>query len=182
MSRLLVGVLIGVALVLATCGVFAVRNQFGPPERLAAVEGPHGEWYALYAHYPLGDYDPSWHVYRFADDEDLSSARVHQGFGKGALFETYEEAGDHDEDATLEIFGGRFLIFSKAGLFHSLYDIECGRLVINEQSPFHRASQSDRDKSHVGNPEWPRFYLQWKLEHLHRPIESAIATAPSCAG
>jgi hypothetical protein len=123
--------------VLATCGVLAVRSQFGPPEQLAAVEGPHGEWYALYAEYPVGDYDPSWHVYRFANREAFSSARVRRGFNEGALFETYEEAGDHDEDANLEILKGRFLVFSKAGLFHSLYDIECDRLLINEEDPFH---------------------------------------------
>jgi hypothetical protein len=182
LSRLLIGALIGATAVLATCGVLAVRGQFGPPEQLAEVEGPHGEWYALYGEYPAGDYDPSWHVYRFPNREAFSSARVQRGFDKGALFETYEEAGDHDEDATLEVLDGRFLIFSKAGLFHSLYDIECNRLLINEESPFHAASQASGGITHIGNPEWPRFYLQWKLEHLHRPIESAIAAKARCAG
>jgi hypothetical protein len=176
-----IGALIGATAVLAMCGILFVKDQFDAPERLAQVEGPAGEWYALYAEYPVGDYDPSWHVYRFANHEALAAAQVQRGFDKGALFETYEEGGDHDEDATLEVFDGRFLVLSKAGLFHSLYDIECNRLVINDESPFDAAWQAAGEIPH-DSPSWARFYLQWKLDHLHRPIEAIIAAKARCGG
>jgi hypothetical protein len=179
MPRFLVGALLGALAVLATCALLALKDQVGSPERLVEVQGPHGEWYALYAEYPLGDYDPSWHVYRFATRAALDSAHVERGFNKGALFETYEESGDHDEDAVLEVLDGRFLVFSKAGIFHSLFDIECKRLLVHEEDPYHAATSGGMS---AATPGWPRFYLKSKLEHLQQPIERAIQAKARCAG
>jgi len=101
-------------------------------------------------------------------------------FNHHALFENYEEAGDHDERATLEIRDGRYLVFSRAGLYHALYDILCDRLLVNEQSPFHAAREATGAPSDINSPEWPRFYLQWKLTHLHQPIAQAMDEPRAC--
>ncbi|MEZ4278483.1 MAG: hypothetical protein R3F21_02560 [Myxococcota bacterium] len=181
MAKLLSGVLIGILL----CGLaFASLFFWGvyqPLQLIAKAQGPNGEWFGVFADYPAGDYDPSWHIYRFSSLDELESAKIENVFGKGALLETYEEGGDHDEDATIEVVNDRFLVFSKAGMFHALYDLRCDRVVVEDGSPWNSAWEHFGQDRKLDDPEWPRFYLQWKLDHLHRPIAAAIAANKRCA-
>ena len=181
MPKILLGILIGVA----ACGLSAAAifawSATRAPDLLVTVEGPNGEWFALFAEYPAGDYDPSWHIYRFPSEAAFLSTPVKSGFGNGAIIETYEEGGDHDGDASLEILSDRYLVFSKAGMFHALYDTRCEQSLFSDSSPWNSARSAFGDDRRVDDPEWPRFYLQWKLANLHEPIRMAIATAKPCA-
>lgn len=181
MAKVLAGVVLGILL----CGLAFVALlawDFNRPlQMIAKAEGPNGEWFGVFADYPVGDYDPSWHIYRFKSLSELESAKITNQFGDGALLETYEEGGDHDEDATIEVLDGRFLVFSKAGLFHGLYDLQCARVVVDDSSPWNSAWDRFGQNRELDDPEWPRFYLQWKLENLHLPIAKYIAEKPRCA-
>jgi len=127
----------------------------------------------MYAEYPLGEYDPSWHVYGFDSKAVMDMNTVRRGMGRGALLETYEEGGDHDTDATLEIVKDRYVVFAKAGLYHGLYDIFCQRPIVNVVDPWHEALSTWR--STTTNPAWPRYYLNWKLTHLDKPIRHILS-------
>ena len=149
-----------------------------PPTLVAQAQAADGTVFALYVSHPaFGDYDPKWLVYEFPSLEVMERASISSEWRSGALFETYEEGGDHNSAETLEIVSDRFVVVSRAGILHSLYDRSCRDLLVHEESPWHAANLSDLERE-----KRARAYLEWKLTHLHRRIEALLQNPPKrCA-
>ena len=167
--------------VLAGVGALALGAWYAAtraPTLVAHEQAVDGTVFAMYAHDPaFSDYDPAWFVYEFPSLETMEHATVTSEFDSGALFETYEEGGDHNSDETLEIVAERFVVVSRAGILHSLYDRSCRELLVHEESPWHAADLAGVELAKRARP-----YLEWKLSHLHRPIETLLENPPArCA-
>jgi hypothetical protein len=116
--------------------------------------------------------DRSWYVYESTLDASLTEAQQREHSDEGALFWNYSEAGEHKDNPRLRIEGGRFLVFSRGGLDHSLYDLRARQVLINEVSPLAAA---------VGKPDLNlnletqiSIVEKWVKENLHERIQSHI--------
>ncbi len=117
--------------------------------------------------------DQSWYVYQTRSDEELTDAMREGHNRRGALLWNYSETGDHTSEPEIEIVDERYLVFSRGGLFHALYDLEGRRVLINEESPwgaFLLVSENNADQSGNSLEERQRTFHQWKIEVLHNPI------------
>jgi hypothetical protein len=116
--------------------------------------------------------DRSWYVYESTLDAPLTEAQQREHSDEGALFWNYSEAGEHKDNPRLRIEDGRFLVFSRGGLDHSLYDLRARRVLVNEVSPLAAA---------VGKPDLNlnietqiSIVEKWVKENLHERIQSHI--------
>lgn len=117
--------------------------------------------------------DQAWYAYRTDVDEEPTDEMQAGRSKDGALFWSYSETGDHASDAKIEIFGDMYLVFSRGGLFHSLYDLESRRVLINETTPwaaFVREIGYETGRSGGSRDETRYPFHKWKVETLHKPI------------
>jgi hypothetical protein len=68
--------------------------------------------------------DVGWYVYRADLGKPLTDAQREAHNIDGVLFWNYSEAGEHKSNPRIRLVGERFLVFSRGGLDHSLYDLK----------------------------------------------------------
>lgn len=174
--KVFVGVLAAVLVGLAAFGL-SIYSAFTYKHFMSALPSPDGKsWFALFGD-SAGFGDLSWHVYELPQGVEPDAVDIRSGFGLGALFENYSEAGNHTSDPKLQVIGGRYLVFSRGGLYHSLYDILTHQVLINIESPWNAFLDSDYYRQLPGEPNFSEqapHIERWKRATLHDPIEEAI--------
>ncbi len=81
----------------------------------------------------------------------------------GVLFWNYSEDGDHYDNPNIEIVKERFLVFSRGGLSHSLYDLKTKAVLVNDESPWGSFEESWQFKN---MDAWVRSKLHQKIERI----------------
>ncbi|MCL5038158.1 MAG: hypothetical protein M1269_13770 [Chloroflexi bacterium] len=123
--------------------------------------------------------DRSWYVYKSPVVIDVIQ-KVEMRIGHntdGVLFWNYSETGDHSDNAKLEILKGKYLVFSRGGLYHSLYDIDTGQVLVNEENPFVAwlCSEEDENSPELMRPQNMKTTLDsWVRKNLHAKIEKIL--------
>jgi len=157
--------------------VSVIRDSIEYKFLIQAVESPVSEDWLVLMGDSAGFGDLSWHVYEIPRSTDPEDVRIQRGFGEGALFENYSEAGHHTASPKISIVGGRYLVFDRGGLHHSLYDLERREIIVNEGSPWNAFRDSSYYRALEEKPtleqETPHVDT-WKRSILHDPIERLI--------
>jgi len=156
--------------------------QIGPEHKVFVqkIESPDAKsWYALFAD-SAGFGDPSWHLYEYPHDTDVEGVKLKSGAkDAAALFWNYAEAGDHADNPNIRLVRGRYIVFTRGGLHHSLYDIQQKKTLVNEQSPYHAVVGSEEYTKITPDPTMERtseLVKEWKMKNLHDPILKIIGS------
>ncbi len=125
--------------------------------------------------------DRAWYVYQLPLGAALTK-EMKSGHDKtGVLFWNYSEAGDHYDNSRIEILKDRYLVFSRGGLNHSLYDLQTRQVLVNDESPWHSFIDSEQFNKHGENPPpgmKGRGMDAWVRSNLHLKIERIVNGTP----
>lgn len=159
-------------------GETAIIIDFGPKVFLQKIESPDGKtWFALFVD-SAGFGDPAWYLYRFPVTTDVESIQIERGTSDpGIIFWNYSEGGDHTDNPAIQLVQDRYIVFTRGGLHHSLYDIHENKALVNNTSPYHALIYSDEYEEIVPRPsmeERKRMLAEWKIKNLHDPIRKII--------
>lgn len=123
--------------------------------------------------------DPAWYVYQLPLGEKIS-AQMETGRDKeGTLFWNYSESGVNSDYPTLQIQKGKYLVFSRGRMYHSLYDIETKQVLANDQSP-HASFQDSKEYKMIskkGFANEDNIMKEWIRNTLHAKIEKILRSA-----
>lgn len=116
--------------------------------------------------------DRSWYVYQSNLGASLTDSQREGHNSDGALFWNYSEAGEHKENPHIRLVEERFLVFTRGGLDHSLYDLKSNRVLINATNSWGEVV------AEVGSnlpPDVEKIMIDnWVRENLHAPIQAFI--------
>lgn len=123
--------------------------------------------------------DRAWYVYQLPVGAEVTS-NMKAGRNKdGVLFWNYSEAGDHQENPGLEIHGERYLVFSRGGYYHSVYDISSRRVLVNHESPWHSfigfGETEVEDNEILTKAIMRKEMSRWIEKNLHKRIEEILS-------
>jgi hypothetical protein len=100
---------------------------------------------------------------------------------EGVLFWNYSEAGDHSDDPKIEFLKERYLVFSRGGAYHSLYDIKKRQVLVNDESPWAsyvlEKESKDPSASLLPHAEVIKEMQVWVQKNLHSKIEKILNNA-----
>lgn len=149
------------------------------------LKSPDGtSWFALYHDYGgLGD--PDWHVFKIPineSPEELKISRSYDSYNseddfwkKRMLLWNFSEAGHHTSNPHIKIFNQRYLVFIRGGYYHGLYDIQEGRTLITDTSPWHSLNFSNkRNLEGLNSDQLDTMMDMWVESTLHNPIKEII--------
>jgi hypothetical protein len=173
---------IGTAALLAIflCGCGDIEIKVGPDHKvfIQKLKSPDSKtWFALFAD-SAGFGDPSWHLYRFPATTDVEKVQIERGLtDPDEIFWNYSEGGDQTDNPRISLVRDRYIVFTRGGLHHSLYDIHDDKVLVNTESPYHGLVYSDDFEKLDPRPpmeETERMIKEWKIKNLHTPIQKII--------
>jgi len=179
MRRIVTGILL--AAFLCGCGEMGeIEIKVGPDHKVFVqkLKSPDDKtWFALFAD-SAGFGDPSWHLYRFPATTDVENVQIERGINDSdAIFWNYSEGGDQTENPTIQLVQTRYIVFTRGGLHHSLYDIHEDKVLVNNTSPYHGLVYSEEFEKIDPRPpmeETERMIKEWKIKNLHDPIRKIV--------
>jgi len=125
--------------------------------------------------------DRAWYVYQLPADGEISKGMRTGHDTRGVIFWNYSEAGYHYENPKIEIQSNKFLVFSRGGLYHSLYNIETKEVLVNEESPwgaFLSGLESKNSANKQPNREEEKLQMNsWVKKNLHFKIVRILQKA-----
>lgn len=125
--------------------------------------------------------DRAWYVYQLPAGAGLTRKMKAGHDTEGVLFWNYTEAGDHSENPKIEVLKTKYLVFSRGGFYHSLYNIETQEVLINDESPWgsYMMSEQSADPSNsLPAQEKTKIEMDaWVQENLHFKIEKILNDA-----
>jgi len=110
--------------------------------------------------------DKGWSVHRTATGAKLDQNIYHTELPT-LLFWNYTESANHFTNEKLELVAGRYLIFSRGGVKHSLYDTQTEEVLFNMESPWHEYPAGR------GRPTREEFHA-WALTAMDGKIEAIV--------
>lgn len=120
--------------------------------------------------------DRGWYVYELPGGAALTSHMKDGRDRTGVLFWNYSEAGEHYDHPSISLLQDRFLVFSRGGLYHSLYDVKARKVLVNDESPWHSFITSEQHRIYgdeappgmdgTGMDAWVRSNLHSKIERI----------------
>lgn len=182
-ARILGGVVLAV---LALIGYFAfsVWYQNNYKSLLQTLESPDYNIQFVLLTEIAGFEDRSWYVYQLPVGAGVTKQMKTGHNREGALFWNYSEGGDHYDDPKIEIRKKKYLVFSRGGFYHSLYDIEKKQVLVNDFSPWGSYKSSEEGKKFSG-VRYTKEVLaamekgmdDWVQKNLHSKIEKILSNA-----
>lgn len=121
--------------------------------------------------------DRAWYVYQMPIGARLTNEMLTGHDEHNVLFWNYSEAGDHYDNPKIEMLKDRYLLFSRGGLYHSLYDLRIQKLLVNDESPWNSFQGSDQFRKYGENaPSGSAGTAMdvWVRNNLHKRIESIV--------
>jgi hypothetical protein len=124
--------------------------------------------------------DRAWYIYQLPIGA-ITTKKMKTGHDtEGVLFWNYSEAGDHYDNPKIFILKNKYLVFSRGGLYHSLYDIENNQVVINDESPwasYIQEESTNKSGSFRNDVEMKERMNAWVKKNLHIKIEKILSKA-----
>ena len=125
--------------------------------------------------------DRAWYVYQLPINTEITKQMKTGHDTTGTLFWNYSEAGNHYDNPKIEIIKRKYLVFSRGGYFHSLYDICSGEVLVNDDSPWISfISSLEKGRQSTGSlpPEFEKQKMDdWVRNNLHLRIEKILKDA-----
>ena len=125
--------------------------------------------------------DRAWYVYQLPVGAGLTKQMQTGHDTEGVLFWNYTEAGDHSENPRIEVLKNKYLVFSRGGLYHSLYNFETKEVIVNDESPWGSYINSEQSKTPSGSlpahEEMKKRMDAWVQKNLHSKIEKILNNA-----
>ena len=122
--------------------------------------------------------DQAWYVYQLPIGVSLTEQMKSGHDREGSLFWNYSEAGDHSDSPKIEVQNDQYLVFSRGGLYHSLYNYRRAKVIVNDESPWHSYMMSEETNNSSGNQELSeemhRGMEAWVRKNLHSKIEEIL--------
>lgn len=122
--------------------------------------------------------DRAWYVYQLPIGASLTEKIKSGRDREGVLFWNYSEAGDHSDSPKIEVQNDQYLVFSRGGLYHSLYDYRNEKVIVNDESPWHSYMISEEANSSSGSQvlseEMHEGMETWVRKSLHSKIEEVL--------
>lgn len=122
--------------------------------------------------------DRAWYVYQLPLGTTLTKEMKTANDKTGVLFWNYSEAGEHHDNPQIEIVKERFLVFSRGGLKHSLYDLKTRTVLVNDISPLVSFAGSEQYKKCCDNNLSIDIVVaemnDWVKKNLHQKIERIV--------
>ncbi len=180
LKRILLGVGAIVMVAIALIAVFAFNNWYHNNYKslIQTLEFPTVKTKFILLTDISGFEDRAWYVYQLPINTEITKQMKTGHDSEGTLFWNYSEAGDHYDNPKIEIRNGKYLVFSRGGLFHSLYDIGKGQVIVNEESPWNSFMSSQEKGSQSSNslkPETEKRKMdEWVRNNLHLKIEKIL--------
>jgi len=179
LKRILVGLGVVVLAVAALIGfaVFDLWYENRYKSEIQAIEIPTQNIRLVLLTDIAGFGDRAWYVYQLPIGAGLTKQMKTGHDTEGVLFWNYTEAGDHYDNPKIEILKDKYLVFSRGGLFHSLYDLQQKAVLVNDESPWNSFQESEQFKKYGEKPPsgTPGTAMDvWVRENLHRKIERIV--------
>ena len=181
-KRTLIGISM-VVLAMATMiglAIFDLWYENSYKSEIQAIEIPNESIHFILLTDISGFDDRAWYVYQLPVRPGLTKKMNTAHDEEGALFWNYSEAGDHSDNPKIEIQKGRYLLFSRGGLYHSVYDLRHKAVLVNDESPWGAFLESDQYKKYGDKlPPGTKGTAMdvWVRENLHKKIEQIIRDA-----
>lgn len=121
--------------------------------------------YALF--FSLAGFDDmSWDIIKFPIEKWQAYERLSDFYGYDNkafkhILGNYDEGPKNDKDVRLFVIKD-YLVMERDSLYHSLYDLNTGTVIINEVSPWHEASPKNEEEL----DEWIRVNLHDKIKNM----------------
>jgi len=151
------------------------QNTYKSPVQILEVPGGNVQFVLLTD--ASGLEDRTWYVYQAPIGAEIDSKMETGHDTEGALFWNHSESGIHQDKPKIEILKGRFLVFSRGGLYHSLYDLRQQAVLVNDPNPWHSFQESEqaKNKGDKAQPGATQAGMDaWVRDNLHRKIEAII--------
>lgn len=179
LKRILFGFLAVVLTIVALIGlaVFDNWHENRYKSEIQTIEMPSGNTRFVLLTDLSGFEDRAWYVYQLPIGTDVTKRMKTGHDTEGVLFWNYSEAGDHYDNPKIEILKGRYLVFSRGRLYHSIYDIQQKALLVNDESPWNSFQESEQHKGYGEKPPPGTSGTAmdvWVRENLHRRIERIV--------
>jgi len=175
---LVLGVIVVVAIGLIAAFSLNIWYQNNYKSPIQTLEFPTGKSKFVLLTDISGFGDRAWYVYQLPSNTEITKQMKTGHDTTGTLFWNYSEAGDHYDNPKIEIIKGKYLIFSRGGYFHSLYDIGSGELLVNDESPwnsFIRSLEKCPQSTGSLSPEIENQKMdEWVRNNLHLRIEKIL--------
>jgi hypothetical protein len=174
---LVVGAIVIAVVALIAVFAFNISYHNNYKSQIQTLESPTGKAKFVLFTDISGFEDRAWYVYQLPINTEITKQMKTGHDKEGVLFWNYSEAGDHYDNPKIEIIKRKYLVFTRGGLFHSLYDIEKGQVLVNDKSPWNSFmdSQDKRLQSTGSIPpgtekqkmdEWVRNNLHLKIQRI----------------
>ena len=134
-ALIIFGVLVLIILILVGLKVFGIWYENTYKSHIQTLEIPDRKIKFVLLTDIAGFGDRSWYVYLLPIESSFTKRMNIAHDTDGVLFWNYSEAGDHYDDPKMELVKEHFLVFSRGGAYHSLYDIKNEQVVLNDESP-----------------------------------------------
>lgn len=171
------GVVVLAVVVLIGIAVFDVWHQNSYKSLIQTLIVPSEKTQFVLLTDLSGFEDRAWYVYQLPIGTNLTNKMKTGHDENGTLFWNYSEAGDHYNNPKIEILKERYLVFSRGGMYHSLYDLRQRTVLVNDESPWNSFQESEQFKKY-GDQSPPGTIGTgmdiWVLENLHRRIERTV--------
>jgi hypothetical protein len=180
LKRILLGIGVIVIVAIGMIGVFALDNWYhnNYKSHVQTLKFPASNVKFILLTDISGFGDRAWYVYQLPINAEITKQMKRGHDETGTLFWNYSEAGDHYDSPKIEIRNGKHLVFSRGGLFHSLYDIGKGQVLVNEESPWNAFMSSQEKKPPSTKslpPETEKQKMdEWVRNNLHLKIEKIL--------
>ena len=183
LKRILLGIVVIVIVAIGIIGVFALDNWYhnNYKSHIQTLEFPASNAKFILLTDFSGFGDRAWYVYQLPINAEITKQMKRGHDETGALFWNYSEAGDHYDNPKIEIIQDKHLVFSRGGLFHSLYDISKGKVLVNDESPWNSfmSSQEKGPQSTGSLPPGTETHKmdEWVRNNLHMKIVKILKGA-----
>ena len=150
-----------------------IRIKRSSQHLVNTVVSPDGRNFSLY----MGFESPgvtAWHAYELEGNGNGASGNTREVTRMRLLFILrFMDMLDPNEQGIITIYGNKYLLLERDGIYFSLYDIEADRSLVHESDPQAEYSAwAEKESSAKAFNE--EAYLVWVKEHLHSPIAAIL--------
>jgi hypothetical protein len=126
--------------------------------------------------------DRAWYVYKMPLGAKITKKMKTGHNGEGVLFWNYSETGIHSVSPKLKVLKNKFLVFSRGGFYHSLYNIQTNEVIVNDENPWGSFYQYYKKTNNSSNEDLTlnekiQGLDKWVRLNLHSKIEKILKDA-----
>jgi hypothetical protein len=112
--------------------------------------------------------DRAWYIYSVPTGSPPTDEMLAQDHSAPSLIFSYAESANHCTDEKLEIVMNRYLVFSRGGVRHSLYDLDTDETLFNITGPWWEYPHEEGNRPSVED------FHEWALVAMDQKIKSIL--------